>query len=501
MAEKTVYIIDLDDKVRAKLKATQDEAKRTDNEFAKMGKNIVGALAGAFAVSKIIDFGREAILATAKFQSMGNAIKFASDSAIQGELSMTWLSNFSGKWGIDLDAAAQGFKTFQGALINTKFSSSDVRKMFEQVSTGVVAMGLSADDAKGTFLALGQIMGKGKVQAEELRGQIGERVPGAFALAARAMGVTTAQLDKMMKDGQLLAEDFLPKFAAEMERTFGVGAANQVDSMSASLNRSTNAFLELQVAMGESKGGLIASSLTMWTDLLNTIANQFRDIDQLAGRGSNDHTLKVLGNREKALRDKKADLQKQGKSKQEIETALKYEVSSSQNLMGLKQAELQEQISAMEKRKINPKKSNEAGSAFGGVGGELFGIERFFADKESFYKNDKEYSTLVDALRSSKDVSKGLSSVADKEISNLYAPENALITKKGKSKKDTSGINLNESRNGATNIVFNIDTFQKNDFTKDAQDGTIMANAKKALQEMGIALLEVIRDGQIAAVR
>ena len=44
------------------------------------------------------------------------------------------------------------------------------------------------------MLALAQMASKGTVQAEELRGQLGERLPGAFKIAAAAMGVTQAEL-------------------------------------------------------------------------------------------------------------------------------------------------------------------------------------------------------------------------------------------------------------------------------------------------------------------
>lgn len=50
------------------------------------------------------------------------------------------------------------------------------------------ALALSKDQMDGVFLALGQMISKGKVQAEELRGQLGERLPGAFDMAAKAMG-------------------------------------------------------------------------------------------------------------------------------------------------------------------------------------------------------------------------------------------------------------------------------------------------------------------------
>ena len=90
------------------------------------------------------------------------------------------------------------------------------------------ALALSQDDMQGAFLALGQMISKGKVQAEELRGQLGERLPGAFQLAAKAMGMTTAELDKFMADGKLTAEDLLPKLAKPLQ-------ADCRDSLTASL--------------------------------------------------------------------------------------------------------------------------------------------------------------------------------------------------------------------------------------------------------------------------
>ncbi|MGK3946884.1 tape measure protein, partial [Streptomyces caeruleatus] len=78
------------------------------------------------------------------------------------------IKDMSQKYGLPLAEMTQGFKTFQGAMMGTEFESDQVRKMFGQVSKGVVAMGLTADDASGVFLALGQMMSKGKVTAEEL---------------------------------------------------------------------------------------------------------------------------------------------------------------------------------------------------------------------------------------------------------------------------------------------------------------------------------------------
>ena len=87
----------------------------------------------------------------------------------------------------------------------------------------------------GAFIALGQMISKGKVQAEELRGQLGERLPGAFQLAAKAMGMTTAALDKFMADGKLTAEELLPKLAKVLKDEYGAAAEEAAKGMQGSL--------------------------------------------------------------------------------------------------------------------------------------------------------------------------------------------------------------------------------------------------------------------------
>ena len=68
----------------------------------------------------------------------------------------------------------------------------NTRKIFVSLSEAGTALGLSNEDLNGSLYAISQMMSKGKVQAEELRGQLGERLPGAFNMAAEALGVTTA---------------------------------------------------------------------------------------------------------------------------------------------------------------------------------------------------------------------------------------------------------------------------------------------------------------------
>ena len=104
----------------------------------------------------------------------------------------------------------------------------------------------------GVFIALGQMISKGKVQAEELRGQLGERLPGAFQLAAKAMGMTTAALDKFMADGKLTAEELLPKLAKVLKDEYGAAAEEAAKGMQGSLNRLSTEWERLKASFVDS---------------------------------------------------------------------------------------------------------------------------------------------------------------------------------------------------------------------------------------------------------
>ncbi len=138
--------------------------------------------------------------------------------------------NESERLGLNLLETAKSYMQIAAAAKGTELDGERTRDIFTAIAEASTVLQLSVDQTNGAIRAIGQIMSKGKVQAEELRGQLGERLYGAFQLAARGMGITTAELDKMLEQGQVIAEDFLPKFAAEIRNTFsdGVPAASKM---------------------------------------------------------------------------------------------------------------------------------------------------------------------------------------------------------------------------------------------------------------------------------
>lgn len=189
----------------------------------------------------------DALHEAAKMQSTVKAINFATGDKSGAQLN--FIKNTADKYGLDLESSLKGYKTIAGSMKDSGLA--EIQKTFVGVSESITAMGLSAADSEGVLLAIGQMASKGNVAAEELRGQVGERLTGAFKLAAQAMGVTEGALNKMLQKGEIAAKDFLPAFATQLHKTFGTEALDAANGPVANFNRMNNALYELKVTIGE----------------------------------------------------------------------------------------------------------------------------------------------------------------------------------------------------------------------------------------------------------
>lgn len=249
------------------------------NGLGGVAKSVGGLIAGAFTVASVKAFTEEVIRTTAKFENYQRVLNFTAGSQKQGAMSMAFLQETSQKLGISLEASVDGFVKLSGATKQAGLTNDQTRRIFENVSKAVSAFGLSSEDAKGVFLALGQIMSKGTVQAEELRGQIGERIPGAFAIAAKSIGVTERELNKLLEGGKVISKDFILPFTEQLAKaTAEAGGAN---GLAQGLARIGNAFDVLQTRIGRQFlpqinqiGGVLEKALAAANKLLETNADR-----------------------------------------------------------------------------------------------------------------------------------------------------------------------------------------------------------------------------------
>ena len=224
------------------LKAVDTTARALNNVF-RQAAGLVAAYAG---ISGIISSVRSVNETGMAFQGLGTALETITGSSAGAREKMKFLEEQAERLGLNLLETAQSYMQIAAAAKGTELAGDGTRQIFTAIAEASTVLQLSVDQTNGALRAIGQIMSKGKVQAEELRGQLGERLYGAFQLAARGMGITTAELDKMLEQGQVIAEDFLPKFAAEIRKTFSDGVPAASMTARAEMNRFNNAILEIE---------------------------------------------------------------------------------------------------------------------------------------------------------------------------------------------------------------------------------------------------------------
>lgn len=181
------------------------------NELVAM----VAASAGLYAVKEQLVSIWEAGTAL-----QSNQMKFATafDGVAEGSKELEYARSVALNLKLPLNTLTKSYADLALSAKGTSMEGEGARKVFVAFAQTARVNQSSAESLEGTYKALTQIMSKGKVQAEELRQQLGDRLPGAMQLMAQGLGVTTEKLDEMMEKGQLTREALLNMAAAASER-------------------------------------------------------------------------------------------------------------------------------------------------------------------------------------------------------------------------------------------------------------------------------------------
>jgi tape measure domain-containing protein len=185
--------------------------------------------------------------------------------------------------GFVYNTAAMSYSRFAVAAKSSGATLQEIRYIFENVSKAAIKAGLSNDDYQGTLKAVEQMMSKGVVQSEELRGQLGDRLPGAVAKFASSMNMTVAELGKAMEGG-LDASGSIVNFARELDETGG----KVLDSAAVALVKAEAQFInaknDFQKAMADSGfADAYTRFLASLANLLNSEGG--KNLAQLLGDG------------------------------------------------------------------------------------------------------------------------------------------------------------------------------------------------------------------------
>ena len=195
-----------------------------------LGAAVAGGVAGiaAAVASRAIQAVEDLAVATVQYADA--AAKAAAESqkldiALKGTLGredaakgLETIKDVVDDYNVPFNTAIRQFTRFAASAKATGVGADDIETSFKGLIAANKALGGSQEQANGILLAATQVFGKGKVSAEELRGQIGERLPGAVAMFAKATNRTTAELDKGLEQGVVSVEEFVQFYKRSVRR-------------------------------------------------------------------------------------------------------------------------------------------------------------------------------------------------------------------------------------------------------------------------------------------
>ena len=252
-----------------------------------------GAATGGLIASQVLQpiagFGAESANYTAMIEkskiALEAATKVEGDAIASKEayaIALGTAASVTERFNVPQELAARGMTRLSAAVIGAGGNIHNAGVAFENISAAIKATGGSTEDTKAAVTAMVQIFSKGRVSAEELSGQLGERFPAAVTLFAEANNMTTKELQKGLKDGAI-GLDKLWNFVLKLGDKYvdvaeGIGAA----SVEAGV-RSQIAWNEVKLAIGSALQPIGADLQVIGAEILTGLVPALTKLAEVTG--------------------------------------------------------------------------------------------------------------------------------------------------------------------------------------------------------------------------
>ncbi|HAV9619587.1 TPA: tape measure protein, partial [Escherichia coli] len=231
--------------------------------------NMAGAFAGAFATGHLISLADE-------WNSVNARLKQASQSSDDFQASQRELMAISQRTGTAFSDNASLFARSAASMREYGYSSEEVLKVTEAISTGLKLSGASTAEASSVITQFSQALAQGVLRGEEFNSvnENGDRVIRALAAG---MGVARKDLKAMADNGKLTADKVVPALISQLGALRDEYAA-MPDTVSSSVTKVENAFMAWVGGANEASG--VTKTLS---GVLNGIAGNIDSVATAAG--------------------------------------------------------------------------------------------------------------------------------------------------------------------------------------------------------------------------
>ncbi|MBF9140848.1 tape measure protein [Hymenobacter properus] len=222
--------------------------------FGGLLNKLPGLGAGLFSVGAIIDKIKEKVTQGlddyAALSGIQNTFKAIAGSASEGAREYAFVKQRANELGLELTSTARAYTGLYAAAKESNFSVATTRDLYVGLTAAGKVLDRSQEEIRSSLVAVEQMISKGTVSSQELKLQLGNALPGAFGLAAKAAGLTTEAFTKQLATGKILASDFLPKFAAVLKEKYVNSTEDAAAGVRSNLGRINTAFQESSAKIG-----------------------------------------------------------------------------------------------------------------------------------------------------------------------------------------------------------------------------------------------------------
>lgn len=246
-----------------------------EGAIGALGGGLIGGVGGAVlggAIGAQVGQARKAAGEVAEFVAKLNLAKGAlggvSKDIVEYNQNLDFAREISKKYAIRLTDVIKGYTGVTAAAKANNLTVKQTQAIYEGITVSGVAAGKSQEDLQALFLATTQVLSKGKASAEEISGQIGERIPGAVAKFAAANKISLQELAEQFKKGEVTIAKFV-RFTEQQ----GEDYAEVAESLASGPEK---AGLRLQIALdeaGEAFGGFFLNTGAGFQDYLKNLVD------------------------------------------------------------------------------------------------------------------------------------------------------------------------------------------------------------------------------------
>lgn len=190
-----------------------------------------------------------------KIQGFQAIMSVTAKSTEVASQSFEFLRRTADRLGVQFDAISANYAKLVAAIPAGTDALRIAEKVFLGVAMAARTLHSTNQDTQLMFYAVTQIASKGIVSMEELRRQLGEKLPGVIQIAAAALNTIPEKLEAAIRKGIVSSEKFLPIFGDALIRTFADSSERAAQSVSASINRLTNVWVDFVKEVLDSGAG------------------------------------------------------------------------------------------------------------------------------------------------------------------------------------------------------------------------------------------------------